>query len=226
MEYNQPISIHFKQIHFFQTKMKRLTGKVVIADPSHAEAIENLRRQSYQHSDSMKVSDQDSFNLYCKWSLKDDNGLVLIALTEDSQVICSLRGNIYYNQIELESNNINYKGNSADFVDYPVLDVTSAATSPEFFANKLTAILTYYIFFLHKHSVKSINGSAVKNSSVYKFMDWIGFEFREVDIHRPDFSTDGIWTIGNLKLNKLKDALNYMHEKYRKDIHNFPFIIA
>jgi len=206
--------------------MKTNSPKVIIANKTYAAKIEKLRSDSYHNSSGFKIIDEDGFQKYSKWSEKDDNGIVLVALNEDDTPNSCLRGNLYFSQSELELNNLNFLNNSHDFITYPVLDMTIAATSPDYFKTGLLSVLRYYMYLLHRHSVKSITGVAVKNSSIYKTLEKFGYEFREIELGRKELSIVEPWTIARINTCQLDFAINYLKEKYAETIMNYPLIIS
>jgi len=206
--------------------METLKSKVVIANSSYGTTIENLRSISYHNSAGFKIVDEKEFEGYCKWSTKDTSGIVLLALSESNEPLSCLRGNVYYTSDELEKNNLNFKDNCSNFIIYPVLDMTFASTSPKHFQNGLLSVLRYYMYIIHKHSVKTISGTAVKNSSIYNTLEKFGYEFREIEKVRKEMLPVGTMTIAKIDTAKLEFAIRYLKSKYAEVIYNFPLVVT
>ena len=205
--------------------MFNLQRRVEITNETQASAVENLRVASYLSSKSFKVIDEDEVKSYCKWNEKDAQGLVLIALNEHNEVISTLRANIYFEETELIKNNPIFKQATDNFVEYPVLDLTIAATNPAYFQSGILSALRYYMYILHRHTVKTITGVAVKNSSIYKSLSNFGYEFIDVDTVGKDVVPSDCWTIAKLSSVKFDNAINLIRSKYNKTIMNYPLII-
>ena len=201
-------------------------SKVIIADKSYLAKVEKLRSEAYHNSAGFKIIDENEFDKYCKWSEKDSSGIVLLALNENDEPLSCLRGNIYYSRSELENNNLNFTNNSEDFIFYPVLDMTFAATNPMYFNTGLLSVLRYYIYVLHKHSVKTISGTAVKNSNIYKTLEKFGYDFREIEKVRKEMLPVDTMTIARIETCKLDFAINYLKEKYADTINKYPLIVT
>jgi len=206
--------------------METLKSKVVIANSSYGTTIENLRSISYHNSAGFKIVDEKEFEGYCKWSTKDTSGIVLLALSESNEPLSCLRGNVYYTSDELEKNNLNFKDNCSNFIIYPVLDMTFASTSPKHFQNGLLSVLRYYMYIIHKHSVKTISGTAVKNSSIYNTLEKFGYEFREIEKVRKEMLPVDTMTIAKIDTAKLEFAIRYLKSKYAEVIYNFPLVVT
>ena len=200
--------------------------KVIIANQSHSELIENLRYASYCNSDAFIVSNHKEVEAYCKWSEKDDNGIVLLALNENAEPLSTLRANIYFHQAELEENSPIFKNNSNNFIQYPVLNMAIAATNPKYLGIGALSVLRYYMYILHKHAVKSITGSTVKNSNNFKTLQKLGYEFREVATKGSDVSPIDCWTICNLNIARVDFAIKYLISKYQNVINEYPLIVT
>ena len=143
------------------------TSKVIIAERSQAELLAQLRKISYHNSSSFRVTDRAAVDEYCAWTEKDDNGIVLPALYKHGEPIFTLRANIYFSLDELRANNTIFKQCPDGFVSLPVLDMTIVATNPLYFNRGVLLALRYYMYLLHKHSVKSVTGATVKDSNIY-----------------------------------------------------------
>ena len=201
-------------------------SKVIIANKSYSTKVESLRSEAYHNSAGFKIIDEDEFDKYCKWSEKDNSGIVLLALNESDEPLSCLRGNIYYSHSELENNNLNFSSNSQDFISYPVLDMTFAATNPTYFKTGLLSVLRYYMYILHRHSVKTISGTAVKNSSIYQTLEKFGYDFREIKKVRKEMSPVDTMIIAKIEACKLDFAINYLKEKYADAIDKYPLVIT
>ena len=201
-------------------------SKVIIANNTYSTKVERLRSHSYHNSAGFKIVDEEEFNKYCKWSEKDSTGIVLLALNEKDEPLSCLRGNIYHSDKEFKNNNLMFKNNLEDFISYPVLDMTFAATSPVYFKNGLLSVLRYYMYILHKHSVKTITGTAVKNSSIYQTLEKFGYEFREIEKCRKEFSPVDKMLIAKIDSSKLDFAINYLKVKYEDSINRYPLVIT
>lgn len=202
-------------------------GKVVIASKKeHSQDIEKLRWISYHNSLSFEVVDDVVFRSNCKWSETDNSGIILLVLDHENNPLSTLRGNIYNSQNELENYDINFKGNSKDFFHFPVLNMSFAATSPTAFNLGLNSVLRYYFYILHRHCVKYILGTGTFNSSIYKTLDRLNYEFRFVTDLRTDLLVVDKKFIAALNHKKLQHAINDIGQKYKNVIKQYPLIIS
>ena len=69
--------------------------RVIVADKSHADKIEALRSLSYHNSKGFSVKDEAELQNYCRWSSKDERGILLLALNEREEAVACLRANVY-----------------------------------------------------------------------------------------------------------------------------------
>lgn len=203
-----------------------MKGKVIIAHQSFAAQVENLRRISYHHSAGFTIKDEAVFESYCQWGTKDSKGLVLAAMTERGEFVSSLRANVYFSAKELEMNNIIFSGYSSNFVEYPVLDMSFAATSPDYFDTGLLSALRYYMYLMHKHCVKTITGVAVKDSYIYKTLHKLGYAFKDISAKAIGAVPNNTWVIAKLDVSKVDEALKYLKDTNKEVINNFPLIIT
>jgi len=201
-------------------------GKVVIAiEEKYSEKLEQLRWISYHNSQSFKVVDDDVFQSKCKWTDRDNSGMVLLALDNENNPLATMRGNIYYNQIELEAFDINFKSNSDSFLNFPLLNMTFAATLPTAFKSGLNSVLRYYFYVLHRHCVTQILGTGILNSSIYKTLERLNYEFRIIEDLRTDLLGVDKKFIARLNHEKFDFAIKNVFEKYSNIIRQYPLIV-
>ena len=200
-------------------------GKVIIANKEHAQTVHELRYCSYCNSAGFSVTNEDEVKFYTQWNKYDDTGVCLLAFDSNGEAISTIRGNVYHSLEELEANSPIFKGNSQDFFSFPVLDLTIGATSPNFHSLGLLSVLRYYMYVLHKHSVKSISGSVVKNSNVYYSLKQFGYKFRELETVMSDVKPNDKWTITSIETKEINFAIKYLKTKYAEQINSFPLII-
>lgn len=204
----------------------QINGKVIIAnEKDHSQQLENLRWTSYHNSESFTVADDEIFNKYCKWTEKDSSGIVLLVLDNNNNLLSTMRGNVYYNQPELEAVDINFKSNSDGFLNFPVLNMTFAATSPTVFKSGLNSVLRYYFYVLHRHCVKQILGTGIFNSSIYKTLERLNYEFRFIEDLRTDLLGVDKKFIARLDQQKFDFAIKSVSEKYCDIIRQYPLIV-
>lgn len=204
-------------------------NRAIIATSSYADKIEKLRRSSYNNSTAFKIIDSQVFETYCRWSKRDETGIVLVVINEYDEPISSLRGNVYFNSMEHTFNNPSFAGHTNEFVHYPVLDMTFAATSPQYFNAGLLSVLRYYMYVLHRHAINSISGQVVKGSSLYYSLHKMGYIFKEIDVTRPELEKSSKpsnkWMLSNLSVDKIDLAIGILKAKYFESIDQIPLII-
>jgi hypothetical protein len=201
-------------------------GRVVIAEEiKHSNLLEELRWKSYHNSESFVVVNEDVFKKHCKWSKQDLTGLVLLALDNDGNALATMRGNIFYNEGDIESD-MNFKDNNFGFINYPALNMTFAATSPTVFKSGLNSVLRYYFYCLHKHAVKSILGTGIVNSSIHKTLTKLNYVFKLIDDPRQDLLGNDKKFIAKLEQSNFTDAIAQVYEKYKDVIHDYPLVIG
>lgn len=200
--------------------------RVIIADNRYSKEIMDLRRISYHNSSGFTVKDELHLANYCKWGFKDENGIVLAILSEQDKVLSCLRSNVYFDSQTHEASNIGFAGFTRDFVTYPVLDMTFAATLPEYFKGGLLSVLRYYMYLLHRHSVKSITGQVVKGSALYFTLQGLGYHFRETGNIKQDLDAVDTWTIACLDIQDVDKAIGKLRAKYDEAIGETPLMIS
>ena len=203
-----------------------MTNKVIIANSSHATKVENLRRIAYHNSTGFTVKNEQEFESYCQWNKKDETGIVLLIMNEQGKAISCLRSNVYFDDIQHETNNSSFAGCTENFIQYPALDMTFAATLPEYFKSGLLSVLRYYMYLLHRHSVKSITGQVVKESTLFFTLQNLGYDFKEIDKTRQDLEALNKWTLANLDNQKFDNAIQILKTKYKDTINQFPLILT
>ena len=104
--------------------------RIIVANHSHSNQIVNLRRKSYHSSANFKIKNETEFENYCQWSRKEETGIVLVALNEEDEAVSTLRANVYFDSAEHENSNLTFTGYTKDFIAYPTLDISFAATLP------------------------------------------------------------------------------------------------
>lgn len=202
----------------------------VIASYSHSAQVENLRSIAYHNSTGFKVINEDVFEKYCRWCEKDDTGIVLLLLNENGDAISTLRGNVYFDSAEHEASNPSFAGHTGNFVKYPVLDMTFAATAPNYYNGGFLSVLRYYMYFLHRHTVKSISGQVVKESVLFHTLQHLGYNFKEIAKTQPSFdkATKAVdkWMLAILDSKKFDWAIEILRTKYSETIKQYPLIIS
>ena len=206
--------------------MDNSIGKVIIADKNYSNKVEQLRRISYHNSENFQIVNDEVFDKYCKWTNKDSKGIVLLALNNQDEPLSTMRGNIYYNQSELENDDVNFKHNSTDFIMFPTLNMTFAATSPTVFKSGLNSVLRYYFYFLHRHCVKSILGTGIYQSSIYKTLEYLNYEFKFITHVRDEIQGKDKTFIAKLSDTNFDNAIDTVYKKYQQTINKFPLIVA
>ncbi len=201
-------------------------GKVIIANESrNSSQLENLRWISYHKSESFQVVDDALFAKHCKWTERDTFGIVLLAVDNENNPLSTMRGNIYFDQAELEAVDINFRNNIDNFLTFPVLNMTFAATSPLIFKSGLNSVLRYYFYVLHQHCTKSILGTGIFDSSIYKTLEGLGYDFRFIEDLRSDLLGVDKKFIAKLDQKKYISAINAVEVKYKAVIQQYPLIV-
>ncbi len=206
-----------------------MPNQAIIVSNTLASKIEALRKTSYHHSTGFKITNDEEFDKYCQWNKKDDTGVVLAILNEHGDPVSTLRANVYFNNQEHEKNNPGFAGHTENFITYPVLDMTFAATDPSYFKSGFLSVLRYYMYVLHRHTVKSITGQVVKESTLFFSLQKLGYNFKEIDKTRPEFEnstkTTNKWMLTNLENEKFDTAIERLKTKYKDTIKMIPLLI-
>jgi len=203
-----------------------MTKKIIIADKSYSEKLEKLRGISYHNSKGFSVNNEEEFQKYCRWSFKDEIGIVLLALNEDNEAISSLRSIVYFDKESHIANNKVFQDCADGFVSYPTLDMTFATTHPDYYGGGLMSVLRYFMYVLHKHSVKSITGHVVKNSILHTQLKNLGYEFLETDYNRQDIKTVENWMLAVLTTENVDKTIQTLKAKYASAIHEYPLVVG
>ncbi|MFN8250781.1 MAG: hypothetical protein U0V75_02775 [Ferruginibacter sp.] len=200
--------------------------KTIIANDRHADKIENLRRIAYHNSTGFTVINEDEFEKYCRWNNKDKTGIVLAIVNEMDEILSCLRANVYFTSLEHEENNPSFANCTKGFIQYPALDMTFAATLPDYFKSGFLSILRFYMYRLHRHTVKSITGQVVKESTLYFTLQKLGYTFKEIDKTRKDLEAANNWTLANLDYKNFDSATDILRLKYKDSIAEYPLMIS
>lgn len=200
--------------------------QAIIASRHHSAKLEDLRRVSYHNSAGFRITNEQEFEAYCRWGKKDESGMVLAVLDAQGEMVSSLRANVYFSATEHETNNPGFAGQTEDFIIYPTLDMTFAATAPLYFKNGFLSVLRYYMYLLHRHTVKSIAGQVVKGSTSYFTLQKLQYDFKEIDRTRPDSEAVNKWTLANLDAGKFDKAIEMLRTKYTDRIQQIPLLIS
>lgn len=203
--------------------MNALIRKITIANNGYYEKIEALRYLSYCSSRSFKVIDTNELMNYCKWSATDDNATVLLALNDAEKPICTLRGNVYHSKAELDKFNPIFSNYNTLKIEYPVLDLTIAATHPDYFNSGILQALRYHMYLQFRDKVKSLTGVVVNHSSLFNLLTDLNYEFTSVHTLGKDIIPCDKWMIATMNIDKIEFALEYLLTKYRKVINDYPF---
>ncbi len=150
--------------------------KIIVADKTKADIIQHLRYLSYCNSQSFTVINKNELINYCKWSSIDDEAIILLALNEKGEAICTLRGNEYFTKAELNKSNPIFTNFTDLNIAYPLLDLTIAATHPAYFNSGILQALRYNIYSLFRDKVESVTGVVVNNSKLYNLLSVLHFQ--------------------------------------------------
>lgn len=202
-----------------------MSFQAIIGSRSLADKIENLRRISYHNSTAFSIKNEQEFESYCRWSSKDDSGIVLAILDQKGEVVSSLRANVYFDADEHESNNRSFAGHTENFITYPAPDMTFATTAPHHFKSGFLSVLRYYMYFMHRHAVKSISGQVVKESTSFFALHKLDYCFKEIDGKRQDTAAVNKWVLANLEAQKFDNAIELLKTRYKDSIGQIPLMI-
>jgi hypothetical protein len=199
--------------------------RVIIADSTYASQIESLRSLSYHNSKGFTVKDETELANYCRWGAKDEQGIVLLALNEHDEAVACLRANTFFDRDALEASNKVFAGYPDGFINYPVLDMTFAATSPAAYGGGFMSLLRYYMYRLHRHSVKSISGHVVRDSILHTQLAKLGYEFVITDYQPAHVENIDTSVLARLVIAQVETALTALRTKYAALIEEYPLII-
>lgn len=199
-----------------------MKGKVIQGNATHAKAIEELRLISYQHSSNFNIVDEESFASYIQWNLKDEEGTTL-AIEEEGKLLATMRGNVYKSDEELITADAVFKNVP---LEYPVLNMTIAATHPHAFKSGFNSVLRYYMYCLHQNNVEMILGKGAYFSSIYKTLFSLGYEFVAKPLSLTSLQSEQQTFFAVLRKEKFTAAIEKVHEKNKEAISQYPLDTA
>ena len=149
----------------------------------------------------------------------------MLALNEREEAVACLRANVYFCQVGLGAGNILFENHPEAFINYPALDMTIAATHPDYYGSGFLSLLRYYMYRLHHHTVRTITGVVVNNSLLHNQLQKLGYFFLASGYQSEDLTTVDHWVLASLPADRVITALSTLRAKYAGLIHEYPLTI-